>query len=112
MEPLARITAATVDVLVSLIEGAGAGTATWGLEIVRRSSRPPGTVYPVLERLERAGWVESRWEDDDTRSGPRRRLYELTADGALAARRTVESFTARAAMPSRSRPVHSSWVPA
>lgn len=92
MEPLSRVTAATVDVLRSLI---AAGEATWGLRIVRDAGRPPGTVYPVLDRLERAGWVGSAWEDDADRAGPRRRLYELTADGALAARSTVAEFAAR-----------------
>lgn len=94
MEPLSRVTAATVDVLASLLDAAG--TATWGLRVIKQSSRPPGTVYPILDRLERAGWVESTWEDDDARSGPRRRLYELTTDGAAAAVSTVQAFARRA----------------
>ncbi|MBC7723451.1 MAG: helix-turn-helix transcriptional regulator [Burkholderiaceae bacterium] len=89
MEPLSRMTGATVDVLTSLI---GCGGATWGLRIVKDSLRPPGTVYPLLDRLERAGWVRSEWEDDPARTGPRRRLYELTAGGALAARAAVAAF--------------------
>lgn len=52
----------------------------WGLKIVRDTGRPTGTVYPLLERLERAGMVESRWEQGDGR-GPRRRLFELTPAG-------------------------------
>lgn len=112
VESLARVTAATVDVLTCLINGTGTDAATWGLEIVRRSSRPPGTVYPILERLERARWVESHWEDDNARPGPRRRLYELTADGAVAARATVESFAARVAASTRPRPAHSFRLPA
>lgn len=95
MQPLSRVTAATVDVLASLLDAAG--TATWGLRVIKQSSRPPGTVYPILDRLERAGWVESKWEDDDARPGPRRRLYELTAGGASAARSTVSTFAGRRA---------------
>lgn len=53
----------------------------WGLKIVRESGRPTGTVYPLLERLERAGMVESRWESGTGR-GPRRRLFELTPEGS------------------------------
>ena len=94
MEPLSRITAATVDVLVGLLDGGSDGT--WGLEVIKKSGRPPGTVYPILGRLERAGWVESRWEDDDARPGPRRRLYQLTPDGAHAARAAVADFAAKA----------------
>lgn len=83
MEPLSRLTPATADVLSELL---GAPTPTWGLQIVKRSGRPAGSVYPILERLERLGWVQSEWEDDAERSGPRRRLYRLTAEGAPAAR--------------------------
>src|SRR5207247_762505 len=46
-----------------------------------------GTLYKALERLERTGCLESRWEDpaiaaDDAR--PRRRLYRLTLVGEAA----------------------------
>lgn len=92
MEPLARVTAATVDVLTCLVDAA---EPTWGLLVIKGSGRPAGTVYPILERLERAAWVESEWDDDARRAGPRRRLYRLTEDGALAAHKTVEAFTAR-----------------
>ena len=39
-----------------------------------------GTVYPALHRLERAGWVRSRWTVVDQR---RRRVYQLTPTGAI-----------------------------
>ena len=45
---------------------------------------PSGTVYPILRRLEVAGFVESSWEDDTRakkNSRPRRRNYQLTRDG-------------------------------
>jgi len=86
MEPLSRLTPATADVLAALLD---AGEPTWGLRVVRATDRPAGSVYPILERLERAGWVASAWEDDPERPGPRRRLYELTADGVPAARAAV-----------------------
>lgn len=92
MQPLSRITPATVDVLACLISSTD---STWGLLIIRDSGRPAGTVYPLLERLERSGWVESEWDDDDTRTGPRRRLYRLTPDGAEAARTTVREYATR-----------------
>jgi PadR family transcriptional regulator PadR len=48
-----------------------------------------GTLYKALERLERAGLLESRWEDPLIGAGegrPRRRLYRVTmaGEGALA----------------------------
>jgi PadR family transcriptional regulator PadR len=46
-----------------------------------------GTLYKALARLERAGYVESRWEDPALgvrESRPRRRLYRVTGEGAAA----------------------------
>ncbi|MDX1647099.1 MAG: helix-turn-helix transcriptional regulator [Longimicrobiales bacterium] len=62
----------------------------FGLEIVRETGMPSGTVYPTLGRLKRRGYVEAHWEDQDIADGesrPRRRYYELTSEGreALAA---------------------------
>ena len=99
MEPLSRLTAATADVLDALLHGHG---AIWGLRIVSATGRPSGSVYPILERLERAGWVDSEWEDDAARPGPRRRLYALTADGRVAAadavRRVAQASAGREAL--------------
>ncbi|GAB3415412.1 helix-turn-helix transcriptional regulator [Flindersiella endophytica] len=93
MHPLTRITGATLDVLEVLLtwaagDGDGAG-GVWGLEIVKRTGRPTGSVYPILDRLERAGWLTSEWEDETVRRGARRRLYRLTAQGATEAARTL-----------------------
>ncbi|OOB91106.1 PadR family transcriptional regulator [Rathayibacter sp. VKM Ac-2630] len=93
MIPLARLTPATVDVLRVLLDD---GASVWGMLVIKRTGRPAGSVYPILERLEGAGWVASSWEPDTDRSGPRRRLYELTGDGAQAARSAVERFDAAA----------------
>jgi len=55
-------------------------------EIKRRSGGafdlPEGTVYPVLHRLEHAGFLASRWVTAE--SGRRRRVYALTRRGARA----------------------------
>lgn len=37
-----------------------------------------GTLYPILHRLEKEGWVKCHWEDD---TGRRRKWYELTTAG-------------------------------
>jgi len=55
----------------------------------RRGSRAltaHGTLYKALGRLEEFGLLASRWEDPAAAEGrPRRRLYELTGEGARAA---------------------------
>ena len=58
-----------------------------GFDIVEVTRYPTGTVYPALRRLERDGYVRSRWEAERaaSREGrPARRYYELTAAGAAA----------------------------
>ena len=53
----------------------------------RRTLTAHGTLYRALHRLERAGLIESFWEDSALaeRDGrPRRRLYRLTALAELA----------------------------
>lgn len=50
-----------------------------------------GNLYRVLERMEKAGWLKSTWEDPEvatTERRPRRRLYQLTAHGVSALQRT------------------------
>lgn len=94
MQPLSRITPATIDVL-SVLDASN--QAVWGLLVIKQSGRPAGSVYPILERLEQSGWVTSSWEENDERSGPRRRYYALTADGAAAARSAIHAFHARPA---------------
>lgn len=65
---------------------------TWGLAICTDTGRASGTVYPLLERLERYGLLTSRWESDDVaRRGPRRRLYRLTGEGRIWARSLTEN---------------------
>jgi DNA-binding PadR family transcriptional regulator len=53
-----------------------------------------GTLYKVLERLERDGLLASRWEDEEdfAEPRPRRRLYRVTeqAEGALRTSRSLQ----------------------
>ena len=42
---------------------------------------PEGTVYPALHRLQRAGLLDSTWDES---SGRRRRVYSLTGGGRRA----------------------------
>jgi PadR family transcriptional regulator PadR len=60
------------------------GGASYGYELRRalqahELSIDPSVVYRTLRKLERIGWVESRWMQPV--AGPRRRFYRLTRDG-------------------------------
>lgn len=59
-----------------------------------RSLTGHGTLYKALGRLEEFGLLSSRWEDAAAPEGrPRRRLYELTGEGARAAEGAVAART-------------------
>jgi PadR family transcriptional regulator PadR len=68
----------------------------YGLEMSRQAGLPTGTIYPMLARLEQAGWVTSDWEDIDeaTEGRPARRYYQLTPAGAQRARQAVHDAQA------------------
>ena len=87
-----RITGPTLKVLGALLSSGSAELS--GAEISRATKLASGTLYPILFRLERAGWLESRWEDDDPKvlGRPRRRFYHATALGARNARAAVKDL--------------------
>ena len=66
----------------------------YGFDLVRRLSDvdgmvvSEGTIYPLLSRLRREGWVTTRWVESD--AGPPRRYYAVTPEGA----RALTDFTA------------------
>jgi PadR family transcriptional regulator, regulatory protein PadR len=78
----------------------------WGFELIKSTGLQSGTLYPLLARLESAGWLESGWEAQRTPGRPRRRYYRLTGVGAEAATRTLEELPRPAPRkpPSRVRP--------
>lgn len=57
----------------------------------------PGSTHPILARLERCGWLESRWEDVDPHEErrPRRRYFRITPDGVVYAVRELQRADAR-----------------
>lgn len=59
----------------------------FGFDIMAATGLTSGTVYPTLDRLERAGLLKSRWENEAVAHGegrPARRYFHLTAAGATA----------------------------
>ena len=58
---------------------------SYGFDIIDVTGLPSGTIYPVLRRLERVGYLSSRWEERkvaDSERRPKRKFYELTPLGA------------------------------
>ncbi len=66
-----------------------------GADVMQRCRLASGTLYPILLRLESAGWFVSRWEAVDPSSvgRPRRRLYRLTPTGLRRASEVFAGFS-------------------
>lgn len=80
-----RLTKPTSRVLTLLLESSD-GRA-YGFELINGAKVGPGTLYPMLTRLENIGWLDSAWEDiDPSKEGrPARRYYTLTSEGQVEA---------------------------
>ena len=90
-----RITAAVSKVLAAFLEDPD--EVRYGLDLMRASGHPSGTLYPILLRLQNAGWVEAYWEDiDPVAAGrPVRRYYRLTPDGRVSAQTEIAALQAQ-----------------
>ncbi|MGC5018280.1 PadR family transcriptional regulator [Micromonospora sp. DT47] len=68
----------------------------YGLDLMKLTGLPSGTLYPVLHRLQDAGWLAADWEAVDPAAAgrPARRYYRLTADGMVAARQALAELRA------------------
>lgn len=84
-----RMSLQTMKVLEAFLENLS--EALSGADLMQRCQLASGTLYPILLRLETAGWFVSRWEsiDPSIAGRPRRRFYRLTPTGL---RRASEVF--------------------
>jgi PadR family transcriptional regulator PadR len=81
-----RLTIPTLRVLAALLTDPLG--EHYGLELCRAAGLPSGSVYPILARLEGAGWLVGAWEeiDEQAEGRRRRRYYRLTGTGLERAR--------------------------
>jgi PadR family transcriptional regulator PadR len=87
-----RMSFQTLKVLEAFLENPARERS--GADIHQRGGLASGTLYPILLRLESAGWLISRWEavDPSTAGRPRKRLYRLTASGLSRSSEIFASF--------------------
>ena len=81
-----RMTLQTQMVLQALLRQPA--KESWGRKLAEDTGLMPGTTQPILMRLEAAGWVTSRREDDalaHAEGRPARRYFALTGQGAAQA---------------------------
>jgi len=88
-----RMSLQTLKVLEAFLENPSEQLS--GADVHQRCGIASGTLYPILLRLESAGWFVSRWESIDPSSAgrPRRRLYKLTSTGMKRASEVFASFS-------------------
>jgi PadR family transcriptional regulator PadR len=81
-----RVTVAVATVLRAFLDDVT--QPRYGYELMRLTGYPSGKLYPILARLQRAGWLTKELEDIDPAAAgrPVRRLYRLTPTGTHAAR--------------------------
>jgi PadR family transcriptional regulator PadR len=102
--PGPRMTQATQAVLRALLKHPA--DEMYGLQICAEAGLPSGTIHPILARLEKIGWLESRWEDvsPHEEGRPRRRYYRLSPHGAEVARDALARAAETTAALHRLRP--------
>jgi PadR family transcriptional regulator, regulatory protein PadR len=89
------VAASTEPLILSLLsEGESYGYAL--IQAVRRLSEDriewtDGMLYPVLHRMEDAGWIASRW--GEAGNGRKRKYYSIKKDGRQALKAKREQWT-------------------
>lgn len=94
--PRIRVTMVVMDILAVLMNAPQDGPA-WGLQICEQTGYGTGTIYPALDRLLQAGWIEDKWEEPAPADRPRRRYYTVTSAGRAAYHEAVAARSARRA---------------
>lgn len=104
MSPRLNLTYPTALVLQALARG-----FHHGFDIMDATGLPSGTVYPILRRLDREGYLKSAWESQAAalrEQRPARRYYEITGAGDAMLTEAVGRFRAldQAVAPRRLKP--------
>jgi PadR family transcriptional regulator PadR len=91
------MTVPVVKVLADLL--AAPDDDHYGLALMQSTGLASGTLYPILNRLQVAGWVLAEWEQVDPAvvGRPARRYYRLTPDGLVQARTALAELHGRTA---------------
>ncbi|MFI0481121.1 PadR family transcriptional regulator [Actinomadura sp. 9N215] len=81
-----RVTLAVATVLRVFLDDVA--QPRYGYELMQLTGFPSGKLYPLLARLERAGWLTKEIENVEPAAAgrPARRMYRLSEEGTQAAR--------------------------
>jgi PadR family transcriptional regulator PadR len=85
-----KMTRTTFAVVEAFLE-AGENGRLYGLQIMKTAGIASGTMYPILDRLEDAGWIEGQWDAPEEPGRPARRYYTLTGVGITEVTKAVSA---------------------
>jgi len=87
-----RISPQTLALLEALLDK----PTSWhhGYALSQQTGLASGTLYPILMRLEKLRWLETKWEEPNG-GRPPRHLYRLTSQARAWAREELRSACAR-----------------
>ncbi len=90
MSPKASLSYSAAVILQAVAHG-----YPYGFDIMDITGLPSGTVYPALRRMEQAGLVRSKWEEEamaQDEGRPARKYYEVTGLGKEALAEAVKRY--------------------
>jgi PadR family transcriptional regulator, regulatory protein PadR len=69
----------------------------YGFDLMRATGQPSGTLYPILAKFEKHGWLTLGKEDIDPRAEgrPARRFYRITGAAVTVARLQLAALSER-----------------
>jgi PadR family transcriptional regulator, regulatory protein PadR len=70
-----------VRLVLDALAHAGPDEDMWGYKLTEVTGLGSGTIYPIMERLEKGGYVSATVETPRPADRPPRRFYELTGTG-------------------------------
>ena len=88
-----RASPQTLAVVQSLFQKPAAWN--YGYDLSKVTGLKSGTLYPILQRLNSAGWLETKWEESAEPGRPPRHLYRLSREGKVAARHFANRKTTK-----------------
>jgi DNA-binding PadR family transcriptional regulator len=68
---------------------------THGYVLSQQTGLASGTLYPILMRLEKMQWLDTRWEEPGNSGRPPRHLYRLTPQARAWAREELAEARAQ-----------------
>jgi PadR family transcriptional regulator, regulatory protein PadR len=99
-----RVTLAVATLLRVFLEDPA--EARYGYDLMRQTGFPSGKLYPILARLESAGWLVKELEDVEPAvvGRPPRRHYRLSGEAVITARRELALVNAQLQLRSAPEP--------